>query len=163
MGVSGCGKTVVGRRLAAGLRMAFIDADDLHPVANVRKMTAGEPLTDADRGPWLEAVAREMTAAAGEPGLVIACSALKRTYRDQLRRAAPNLVLVWLTGPTQLIRDRLAARTGHFMPADLLQSQLETLEPPAADERPIVADTTPPPKEIAASIAARANLPFPAE
>lgn len=163
MGVSGCGKTVVGRCLAERLGVGFIDADDLHPVRNVLKMTAGEPLTDADRGPWLDAVARELSAHKRENGLVIACSALKRAYRDRLRRAAPDLVLVWLTGPTSLIRNRLAGRSGHFMPAALLESQLGTLEPPADDERPIVADMTPPPEKIAAWIAARANLPLKAD
>lgn len=163
MGVSGCGKTIVGRCLAGGLGVAFTDADDLHPVANVQKMTAGTPLTDADRGPWLDAVAGEMAASAGGRGLVIACSALKRAYRDRLRRVAPDLMLVWLTGPASLIRNRLASRTGHFMPADLLESQLAALEPPTADERPIVADITSPPEETAAWIAARANLPFRAD
>jgi carbohydrate kinase (thermoresistant glucokinase family) len=156
MGVSGCGKTAVGRALAAGLGVAFVDADDLHPPANVRKMSAGEPLSDADRGPWLDAVAQQMARAAAEGrGLVVACSALKRAYRDRLRRATPALRLVWLTGPTSLIRDRLAARTSHFMPVALLESQLATLEPPTTDERPLVADVSPPPEDLAAWIDAR--------
>jgi carbohydrate kinase (thermoresistant glucokinase family) len=91
-------------------------------------------------------------AAAEGRGLVVACSALKRAYRDRLRRATPALRLVWLTGPTSLIRDRLAARTGHFMPAALLESQLATLEPPTTDERPLVADVSPPPEDLAAWI-----------
>jgi carbohydrate kinase (thermoresistant glucokinase family) len=146
----------VGRALAAGLGVAFVDADDLHPPANVQKMSAGEPLSDADRGPWLDAVAQQMARAAAEGrGLVVACSALKRAYRDRLQRATPALRLVWLTGPTSLIRDRLAARTGHFMPAALLESQLATLEPPTADERPIVTDISPPPEVIAEWVQAR--------
>jgi hypothetical protein len=153
MGVSGSGKSTVGLLLANLLNAAFVDADDLHPPANVQKMSAGEPLSDADRGPWLDAVAQQMARAAAEGrGLVVACSALKRAYRDRLRRATPALRLVWLTGPTSLIRDRLAARTGHFMPAALLESQLATLEPPTTDERPIVADVSPPPEDLAAWI-----------
>jgi carbohydrate kinase (thermoresistant glucokinase family) len=119
-------------------------------------MSAGEPLSDADRGPWLDAVAQQMARAAAEGrGLVVACSALKRAYRDRLRRATPALRLVWLTGPTSLIRDRLAARTGHFMPAALLESQLATLEPPTTDERPLVTDISPPPEVIAEWVQAR--------
>jgi carbohydrate kinase (thermoresistant glucokinase family) len=156
MGVAGCGKTTVGHRLAAALGVPFVDADDLHPALNVRKMRAGTPLTDADRAPWLEAVGREIAdAAAGPRGLVVACSALKRCYRDRLRWAAPALRLVWLTGPSPLMRDRLNARTGHFMPPALLDSQLETLEPPTPDERPIVADIAQSPADIVAVIRRR--------
>lgn len=155
MGVSGCGKTAVGRRLAARLGLAFVDADSLHPPANVRKMSAGEPLADADRAPWLDAVVQRMADSADGAGLVVACSALKRAYRDRLRQAAPDLVLVWLTGPTALVRDRLTIRTGHFMPAALLESQLATLEPPTLDEQPVVADITPPAEDVAAWIAGR--------
>lgn len=161
MGVSGCGKTAVGRRLAARLGLAFVDADSLHPPTNVQKMSAGEPLADADRAPWLDAVAQRMADSAGGEGLVVACSALKRAYRDRLRHAAPDLVLVWLTGPTPLVRDRLTARTGHFMPTALLESQLATLEPPTPDEQPVVADITPPLEEVATWIAGSLASRFP--
>lgn len=162
MGVSGSGKTAVGRRLAARLGVAFLDADDLHPAANVAKMRAGTPLTDADRGPWLEAVAAEMAAAgAAHRGIVVACSALKRTYRDRLRAAAPALRLIHLTGPSDMIRLRLAGRTGHFMPPSLLDSQLAALESPTADERPLVVDIGTPPDELAATIVARLSPPPP--
>ncbi len=153
MGVSGCGKSEVGRRVAALLGVAFLDADDLHSAENVRKMRAGTPLTDDDRGPWLDAVAREAAAAEDSgAGLVIACSALKRRHRSRLRSAAPTLRLVHLSGSIDVIFSRLAARTGHFMPASLLESQVATLEPPMADEWPIVIDVTPPADEIAARV-----------
>jgi gluconokinase len=156
MGVSGTGKTAVGAELAAVIGAVFLDADDLHPAANVRKMAAGEALGDADRGPWLDAVGRELAiATACGRILVVACSALKRSYRDRLRRAAPGLRIVWLTGATALIRERLTARTGHFMPASLLDSQFATLEPPTADEDPLVVDVSPSVEEVSASIAAR--------
>jgi len=158
MGVSGCGKTTIGRWLAARLGVPFLDADDLHSPANIARMRAGTPLTDADRRPWLDAVAIRLAEAddAGD-GVVVACSALKRAYRDHLRAAAPGLRLVHLAGPAATIHRRLEARSGHFMPAGMLESQLATLDPPAADERPIVIDIAPPPDEIAASIARALN------
>lgn len=155
MGVSGAGKTVIGRRLAGRLDVPFLDADDLHSPANVERMRTGTPLTDADRGPWLQAVAAEIgraTTASG--GIVVACSALKRAYRDRLRAAAPSLRVIHLTAATDLIRRRLEARAGHFMPATLLDSQLATLEPPVADERPIVVDVSPPVDAVVAEIMA---------
>lgn len=156
MGVSGTGKTAVGTELAAMIGALFLDADEFHPAANVRKMAAGDALSDADRGPWLDAVGRELAiATARGRRLVVACSALKRSYRDQLRRAAPGLRVVWLTGATALIRERLEARTGHFMPASLLDSQLATLEPPSAIEDPMLVDVSPSVGEISAAIAAR--------
>ncbi len=149
MGVSGSGKTTVGRLLAERIHGDFLDADDLHPVSNVRKMRAGTPLTDTDRWPWLDAVAKELVrATADHPRLVIACSALKRAYRDRLRAAAPVLQLVWLTGSEELLRSRLANRAGHFMPAGMLASQLADLEPPTADEAAIVADFSATTEEI---------------
>lgn len=132
MGVSGSGKSTVGTALAQRLRVPFVDADTLHPPANVAKMAAGEPLDDDDRYPWLEKVGRWL---AGHPdGGVVSCSALKRRYRDQLRAHCPRLQFLHLDGSTELIRGRLAARTGHFMPAALLRSQFDTLEPLGADE-----------------------------
>lgn len=130
MGVSGCGKSTVGVRLAGALGYSFIDADALHPVANVAKMAAGTPLTDDDRGPWLDAVG----AAPGVDGVVVACSALRRGHRDRLRTHVPEVCFVHLHGPTELLRQRMAARHDHFMPAALLDSQLATLEHLEPDE-----------------------------
>lgn len=130
MGVSGCGKSTVGSLLARRLEVPFLDADALHPPANVAKMSAGVPLTDEDRMPWLDAVARELAA----PGsVVVACSALRRSYRDTIRATAPDAVFVHLQGLRDLLAARIAARLDHFMPASLLDTQLETLEPLAAD------------------------------
>jgi len=132
MGVSGCGKTAVGSLLAQRLGARFIDADDLHPPANVEKMRAGIPLDDADRAPWLRllnARLREVTAA-GEP-VVLACSALKQRYRDTLAEGVPGLRFVHLAGSRELIAARLAARQHRYMPTTLLDSQFATLEPPA--------------------------------
>jgi gluconokinase len=155
MGVSGSGKTVIGRLLADRLVMPFLDADDLHSAENVRKMRLGRPLTDTDRAPWLQAVVGEITRTTVDgQGVVVACSALKRAYRDRLRAAAPGLRLVHLAGPPGLIRRRLEARTGHFMPVILLDSQLATLEPPEADEQPLVINLALPPDEIVERIVA---------
>ena len=132
MGVSGCGKTAVGSLLAQRLGARFIDADDLHPPANVEKMRAGIPLDDADRAPWLRllnARLREVTAA-GEP-VVLACSALKQRYRDTLAEGLSGLRFVHLAGSRELIAARLAARQHRYMPTTLLDSQFATLEPPA--------------------------------
>jgi gluconokinase len=131
MGVSGCGKTSVGQALAARLGARFVDADDFHPPANVAKMRAGVPLDDADRAPWLarlNAVMRHAVAK-GEP-VVLACSALKRRYRDALGERLPGMRVVHLSGPYELIASRVAARTHRYMPASLLASQFEALEPP---------------------------------
>lgn len=132
MGVAGSGKSVVGTALAAELGVPFVDADDLHPPANVDKMRAGQPLTDADRAPWLDTVG---AALAADPAPVVACSALKRAYRDRLRLFAPDLWLVHLDGTHDLIGTRMAARDGHFMPVSLLDDQFATLEPLESDER----------------------------
>ncbi len=139
MGVSGCGKTAVGERLAQRLGARFVDADDLHPPQNKAKMSAKIPLTDDDRRPWLERLRREVidTTAPGET-TVLACSALKRAYRRVLMDGAPGVKLIHLHGSPEFIAARLAARQGHFMPPDLLRSQFETLEPPDAAEGTVV-------------------------
>lgn len=133
MGVSGSGKTAVGAALARRLRVPFADADDLHPPENIAKMSAGVPLTDEDRRPWLDAVAAWLAAHA-ETGGVASCSALKRAYRDVLRGGAPHTVHLHLHGDREVLAERVDGRRGHFMPAALLDSQLATLEPLEADE-----------------------------
>jgi gluconokinase len=132
MGVSGCGKSSVGALLAARLGIAYEDGDDLHPRANVEKMRSGQPLDDTDRWPWLDKVAERL--AIGAP-MVIGCSALKRVYRDRIRAgAAGPVTFVHLVGDRALLAARMAARSGHYMPTSLLDSQLATLEPPGPDE-----------------------------
>jgi gluconokinase len=139
MGVAGSGKTSVGRHLAMVLGWTFAEGDDFHPPANVSKMAGGTPLTDADRWPWLDAIGRWIVAETAENrSAVVTCSALKRRYRDRLRLAWPGLRLVYLRVDREELRRRLAARLEHFFPASLLDSQLEDLEPPQADEKPIV-------------------------
>jgi carbohydrate kinase (thermoresistant glucokinase family) len=133
MGVSGSGKTTVGELLAAELGVRFEDADSLHPAANVAKMAAGHPLTDEDRWPWLAIVGSELTRAESS-GLVMACSALKRVYREAILAAEPATRFVFLTGSKEVLAERMAHRHGHFMPPSLLDSQLATLEPLEADE-----------------------------
>jgi carbohydrate kinase (thermoresistant glucokinase family) len=133
MGVSGAGKSTVGAALAARIGATFTDADSLHPPANVQKMAAGTPLTDEDRGPWLELVGAALSAESSS-GIVVACSALKRSYRDTIRALAPSTAFVLLNVATPVLRDRLTLRPGHFMPPSLLTSQLQTLEPLQADE-----------------------------
>jgi gluconokinase len=133
MGVSGSGKSTVGSALAAELRVPFVDADDLHPLANVEKMASGIPLTDDDRWPWLRLVG-ERLAGAGATGMVVACSALKRSYRDAIRAEAPGVRFVFLDASRALLEARVANRPTHFMPASLLDSQLAALEPLASDE-----------------------------
>ncbi|TAM67278.1 gluconokinase [Mycobacterium sp.] len=132
MGVSGSGKSTVGAALAQRTRVPFVDADTLHPAANVAKMAAGEPLDDEDRYPWLEKIGEWL--AGHRDGGVVSCSALKRKYRDQLRAHCPGVEFLHLSGSADLIAGRLAARPGHFMPAALLRSQLDTLEPLGPDE-----------------------------
>ena len=139
MGVSGSGKSTVGAALAQRLGVPFEDADDLHPRANIAKMSAGRPLDDQDRYPWLEIIG-EWLAVHADGGGVMSCSALKRAYRDQLRAHAPGVVFVHLEGSHAVITDRQASRPGHFMPASLLASQFATLEPLQPDERGVVID-----------------------
>ena len=141
MGVSGVGKTAVGRALAARLRVPYADADDLHPPANVEKMRAGIPLTDEDRMPWLQRVGAWLHA--HEPtGGVMSCSALRRSYRQVLVAAAPRTTFLHLTASEDVLRARMAGRR-HFMPAALLDSQLRTLEPLASDEPGVQVDSAP--------------------
>ena len=135
-GVSGSGKTTVGALLAGRLGWRFADADDFHPAANVAKMRAGIPLTDADRGPWMRAIGAWMDEriARGEDA-VVGCSALKRSYRDLLLAGRPGAQMVFLAPDREVLARRLAARHGHFFPEQLLNSQFDALEPPAPDER----------------------------
>lgn len=154
MGVSGCGKSTVAAGLAHALGGTYIDGDDLHPRANIEKMSAGQPLTDDDRWPWLRDVGK--TLAQGRPPRVIACSALKRSYRERIAEAADVPVLfVHLHGADEVLLDRMGKREGHFMPPDLLDSQLATLEMPGADEPVVTLDIDQLPEDlIAAAVAA---------
>lgn len=159
MGVSGSGKTTVGRRLAEALGWRFRDADEFHSPESVAKMVAGEPLTDEDRWPWLERLRALVEEALEEgEGLVLACSALKRAYRERLVVDPERVKLVLLRGPRELIARRLAERRGHFMPARLLESQLATLEPP---EEAWVVDVGEAPDVVVAGIIAGLGLQRP--
>ena len=132
MGVSGCGKSSVGERLSARLRIPYRDGDDLHPTENVEKMRAGRALTDADRWPWLDRVSAVL---AKEAPVIVGCSALRRSYRDRLHAGAGGAVhFVHLSGSRDLIASRMAARIGHYMPDSLLDSQFAVLEPPGPEE-----------------------------
>ncbi len=155
MGVSGSGKTTIGAALAHRLGWRFQEGDALHPPENVAKMRAGIPLDDADRAPWLRAVAAKIDEwrKQGEAG-VITCSALKRRYRDIIVGNRPEVRLVYLTAPPALIAERLAGRRGHFMPASLLESQLATLEPPGPDENALTVAMDAPIETIVERIAA---------
>jgi gluconokinase len=155
MGVSGSGKTTVGAMLAGRLGWKYAEADSFHPVANIEKMAAGHPLTDEDRRPWLAAIATWIDAevAAGEPA-VVTCSALKRSYRDQLRADRPQVQVVFLQGSRELIASRLAARQGHFFTAEMLDSQFAALEEPTPDEGALMISIVGAPTEIVEEILA---------
>jgi len=149
MGVSGCGKSTVGALLAAKVDLPFMDGDDLHPQVNKQKMAAGIPLDDADRAPWLDRIA---AALAGAP-MIVACSALKRRYRDRLRDGAPDVQFIYLAGSPALLAQRLASRSHEFMPPGLLESQLAILEPPGSDEDALTLDIRLSPEAIVDSAA----------
>ena len=155
MGVSGSGKTTVAALLAGRLGWEYVDADDFHPPANIRKMHGGTPLDDNDRWPWLAAMAAwiDATRAVGRHG-ILACSALKHGYRDKLIGDRTDVRLVYLQGDKTLIATRQAARHNHFMPATLVDSQFAALEPPGPDEHPITVSVMPHPPEIVNRIAA---------
>lgn len=148
MGVTGAGKSTVGGLLAERLGLTFHDADDFHPPANIAKMSAGQPLTDDDRWPWLDAIGAHLAAHRGR-GCIVTCSALKRVYRDRLREAAPDLRFVFLHGEASLVASRQAARQGHFMPASLVASQFAILETPAPEEGVIALEVTATPAILA--------------
>lgn len=159
MGITGSGKSTVGATLARKLGVDFVEGDDYHPLENVQRMASGIPLTDDDRASWLRALATRIREAkdAGT-GLVVTCSALKRSYRDVLRAAVPELRFVFLNGPRALISERLAERRGHFMPASLLDSQLATLEEPEFDEHALACDISESAEKIVDDIVARTTV-----
>lgn len=157
MGVCGSGKSLIGAEFARALDIEFVEGDDLHPPGNVKRMAAGMPLTDEDRRGWLIAIAARLREAkhAGI-GLVVSCSALKRSYRDLLRSAGDaDVRFVYLAGDRALLAERMAKRRGHFMPPSLLASQLASLEEPSADERAWVCDIREPRQAIVADLVAR--------
>jgi gluconokinase len=159
MGVSGCGKSTLGRALAQRLGWAFVEGDSLHPPANIARMAAGIALDDADRLPFLNNVAQQI--ATGPAQLVITCSALKRSYRELLRAAGPQVMFVHPVLAREPLRERLQQRSDHFMPASLLDSQLAALEPPTADEPVIAIDAAEPTqRQVDATLAALGAVRF---
>jgi gluconokinase len=156
MGVSGSGKSTIAAALAERLEWTFEDGDRFHPPSNVAKMSAGHPLTDEDRWPWLQAIADEIDRVCEAGGrVVMACSALKRAYRNILVHGRDDIRIVFLDGSQALIADRLARRKGHFMPPGLLDSQFKTLEPPQAAERPFIVSIDAPVAAVVDNIAAQ--------
>jgi len=153
MGVSGSGKTTVGQELAARLGVPYADADGFHPPANIAKMSAGVPLDDTDRAPWLRAIAGWL-ADHRATGAVVSCSALKRRYRDVLRAPVGHLPFLHLDGDPAVVAQRVAGRPGHFMPASLVASQFADLEPLGPDEEGMVADLAAPVDDVVASFTA---------
>ncbi|WP_245424710.1 gluconokinase [Shinella zoogloeoides] len=153
MGVAGCGKTTVGTALAMRIDATYLDGDDLHPPANIAKMSRGEPLTDDDRWPWLTLVGQRL--AEPDSTLILGCSALKRSYRDHIRReAGAPVTFVHLSGSRDLIGARMATRAGHFMPTSLVDSQFAALELPENDEKAIIVDIDAPLRSVVEQIAA---------
>lgn len=160
MGVCGVGKTTVGRLLAEHLGACFLEGDEFHPLTNVEKMRSGMPLDDNDREPWLRALAAEMARHADDGrDVVVACSALKHSYRDILAAGRSDVSFIHLAGAPTLIQARLDARKGHYMPPTLLPSQLAALEPPDIDERAITVDIAGTPEAIAAAILGALKAP----
>ncbi|MCU1546041.1 MAG: transferase [Homoserinimonas sp.] len=157
MGVQGAGKSTIGSQLAARLNVTFIDGDSLHPAENVAAMAAGQPLTDEQRTPWLRQVGRVL-AEQRECGVVVACSALKRRYRDLLREFAPDLFVVYPEGTRELIAARISARQHEYMPPALLQSQFDILQPLQRDESGIIVDISRSPREITDALATALHL-----
>jgi gluconokinase len=158
MGVSGSGKSVIGSTFARALGVDFVEGDDYHSAANVERMSSGVALTDDDRAQWLRSLAVRIGEAKDSGiGLVVSCSALKRSYRDILRVAASELRFVFLQGPRALLAERLASRRGHYMPPSLLESQLATLEEPSPDEQAWVCDIRESPEDIVAALMVRVS------
>jgi gluconokinase len=159
MGVSGSGKSTIADKLAERLGWAYEDGDRFHPASNVAKMSAGQPLTDGDRWPWLQAIADEIdrVCKTGQHA-VIACSALKRAYRDILVHGRPDVRIIYLRGTQDLIAGRLVLRKGHFMPSGLLASQFKTLEPPDASENPVTVSIDAPVETIVDDIVRQSGL-----
>ncbi|AVT77730.1 gluconate kinase [Rhodopseudomonas palustris] len=161
MGVSGSGKSTVGEALGQRLGWRYEDADAYHSASNVAKMSAGQPLSDDDRWPWLKAIAAEIDRVIADGGsIVFGCSALKRAYRDVLVHGRDDIRIVFLDGSRELIGGRMAARKNHFMPAGLLDSQFATLERPSPDERPIIASIDAPVEAIVDDIVGQLPTPI---
>jgi gluconokinase len=158
MGVSGSGKTVIGSALARSLGIEFVEGDELHPEENVKRMASGIALTDEDRAPWLRSIAARLRAAKdARTGLVVSCSALKRSYRDLLRAEAGDVRFIFLKGDRALIAKRVATRSGHYMPQSLLDSQFAALEEPGPEERVWECDVRELPADLVAALVARAS------
>jgi gluconokinase len=154
MGVAGCGKSAVGKALAAGQGAVFVEGDRLHPPENVARMASGEPLTDQLRQGWLDAIGERIADLAGSgQSVVAACSALKRSYRERLRGFRRDIVFVYLEIDPATAKRRVAARKGHFMPASLVESQFAILEPPDADEQALTVDATLPVAKVVTAVA----------
>lgn len=158
MGVSGSGKTVIGSALARALGVEFVEGDELHPEENVKRMASGIALTDEDRAPWLRSIAARLRAAKdARTGLVVSCSALKRSYRDLLRAGAGDVRFILLKGDRALIAKRVATRSGHYMPQSLLDSQFAALEEPGPEEGAWECDVRELPADLVAALVARAS------